>query len=305
MFISTSASPQDSSRWKRVIVVLYPIGSAVLFLALLICTLSACSKPTVESNPSSMFKIFPAVINSSGWPYTRVRLADFDSDGDLDMFESSGKLWRNEGFAHGGTLGNFELVGSLPDGGSGLGAGPDAALGDVDGDGDIDIVLLSQAITLTVWINQNGAQYKQNVLSYVPIAAQEGNSGINQSSSFTFTLAQSLTLDTDEVCNGRPDATDSSLRTRFAARRRGPDLACTAAQGRLPGTPDASRKPIDVPGLRMVDAHAVADPADSTAGTGFGHSRRSASGVRSRLRTWPLRPLASLRSAGRSAFRGR
>lgn len=58
-----------------------------------------------------------------------VKLADFDSDGDLDAVFSAGQVWFNDG------LGNFEL--KMDNMGY---RGHDVDIGDIDNDGDIDII---------------------------------------------------------------------------------------------------------------------------------------------------------------------
>jgi FG-GAP-like repeat len=86
----------------------------------------------------------------------RVALGDVDSDGDLDAYVASShnKLWINQGGAQAGAEGVFA------DSGQGLGSAlsQDVALGDVDGDGDLDAFVVNYAGANRLWVNQGGAQ---------------------------------------------------------------------------------------------------------------------------------------------------
>ena len=88
-----------------------------------------------------------------------VALGDVDGDGDLDAVvansDVASRVWVNQGGGQGGPAGQFASGQAL---GAGLAA--DVALGDVDGDGDLDVFLVSAlfAGTSQVWLNQGGAQ---------------------------------------------------------------------------------------------------------------------------------------------------
>jgi hypothetical protein len=90
----------------------------------------------------------------------KILLEDFDGDGDLDAWVvnccyEANRLWLNAGGAQGGTPGVYF------DSGQSLGAGANhgASAGDVDGDGDLD-VLLSHDVGQSnrLWLNQGGLQ---------------------------------------------------------------------------------------------------------------------------------------------------
>lgn len=85
-----------------------------------------------------------------------VALGDLDDDGDLDAFVANGaanRVWINQGGVQGETEGDF--LDSEQILGSSLSLG--LALGDLDGDGDLDAFVANNGAN-TVWINQGGAQ---------------------------------------------------------------------------------------------------------------------------------------------------
>jgi hypothetical protein len=92
-----------------------------------------------------------------------VALADFDGDGDLDAWAATGgssgdlgdRVFLNQGGAQGGTEGVF--LGTGVTYGSDNTAG--AAAGDVDGDGDLDVVAASISGPSLVWLNQGGGLF--------------------------------------------------------------------------------------------------------------------------------------------------
>ena len=95
-----------------------------------------------------------------------VALADLDGDGDLDAFIANygedasfgapDQVWINQGGAQNGAPGVFQ------DSGQTLGnfASVSVALGDLDGDADVDAVVVSDGFgdTIHVWLNQGGIQ---------------------------------------------------------------------------------------------------------------------------------------------------
>ncbi|MCP4542197.1 MAG: formylglycine-generating enzyme family protein [Chloroflexi bacterium] len=87
-----------------------------------------------------------------------VELGDLDGDGDLDAFvtdwDKASEVWLNEGGVQGGMPGTFT------DSGQRLGSdsGFDVALGDLDGDGDLDAVIAQEKIN-TVWLNDGEGSF--------------------------------------------------------------------------------------------------------------------------------------------------
>jgi hypothetical protein len=90
-------------------------------------------------------------------PVETLALGDLDQDGDQDLFGGSpsqpNRIWLNQGGLQGGSLGEFSNSGSS------LGqAGTNAvALGDLDGDGDLDAYLGIRR-SAQVWWNDGGRQ---------------------------------------------------------------------------------------------------------------------------------------------------
>ncbi|MFC2029729.1 FG-GAP-like repeat-containing protein [Chloroflexota bacterium] len=94
-----------------------------------------------------------------------VELGDLDGDGDLDAFEGnheSNRVWVNDGGAQGGTMGTFR---------AGWEQASDAvmtmgvALGDLDGDGDLDALVANVNSVEVIWENQGDGSFSRSALS--------------------------------------------------------------------------------------------------------------------------------------------
>ncbi len=90
------------------------------------------------------------------WNSDDVALADLDGDGDIDAVPVSGggMLLTNQGGAQGGIEGEFISTALLP----GSYTNRAVAIGDIDNDGDLDVVFASSSIYEILHVNQGGLQ---------------------------------------------------------------------------------------------------------------------------------------------------
>jgi hypothetical protein len=122
---------------------------------------------------------FPAVPTVYAWPH----LADFDADGDLDIMAThlgAGAAYiENVGTP---TAPEWVVNGSLGWGIVPAGSWPSMAPGDLDGDGDLDLVGQSQDYGVQAWENVGTAQeflYVENPSLLIGVTEpQEGSKGV-------------------------------------------------------------------------------------------------------------------------------
>ena len=113
-------------------------------------------------NQSGMQGGTAGIFSDSGQTFRRsssigVHLGDLDDDGDLDAFvihsSSASRVWLNQGGSQSGTPGTFsDSVQSLGASAEGV------SLGDLDGDGDLDVFVAEEDRPSRVWINEGGVQ---------------------------------------------------------------------------------------------------------------------------------------------------
>jgi hypothetical protein len=103
-------------------------------------------------------------------------LADLDGDGDLDVFDVNyggrHRVWLNAGGAQGGASGIYVDSGQVLEVGTGNSHG--AALGDLDGDGDLDaFVTVTHQMAFQVWINDGAGTFANSGQSLPSSSAQK------------------------------------------------------------------------------------------------------------------------------------
>ncbi|MEL6826237.1 MAG: VCBS repeat-containing protein [Pseudomonadota bacterium] len=87
-----------------------------------------------------------------------VSLADFDADGDMDVFVANGRHWAQQDFVF-LNAGNGRVLEGLPIG-SRLGASYTVQVGDLDKDGFVDAVVVRDILPSLVFRNQGGSGFE-------------------------------------------------------------------------------------------------------------------------------------------------
>ncbi len=123
------------------------------------------STQTVWLNDGSgAFSAHPTTPTFGGGPSTAVALGDIDGDGDLDAvvvnYSSNDKVWLNDGsgaFSAHPTTPIFGGIGGAAD-------STDVALGDIDGDGDLDALVANDSSQAeTVWLNNGSGTFSAHL----------------------------------------------------------------------------------------------------------------------------------------------
>jgi hypothetical protein len=125
-----------------------------------------CDDPdcAVECTPICSTADFEASIPTLGSSYSYgVSLGDLDDDGDLDAwvaneFGQANRVWINDGGIQGGIAGDFtgdQALGVVSIRSRGV------ALGDLDGDGDLDAWVANYGQTNRVWINDGAGDFSE------------------------------------------------------------------------------------------------------------------------------------------------
>jgi len=126
---------------------------ALFALSLLLLLAFWSAGPAASAPESGFFFDSGEDVGVGGWD---AAVDDLDGDGDVDLYvanDGADAVWINQGGVQGGIAGRYA------DSGQSLGdfLTVGVALGDVDGDGDTDAVVLNNDMGLVVvWINQGG-----------------------------------------------------------------------------------------------------------------------------------------------------